>query len=310
MILKRSGPAIAAATIAIVVSACAVNDDTQNRSGVSVVVTTTMLGDIARNIVGSDGTVDVLLPIGADAHDLVLSSAQVTAIYAADLVLLNGLGLEAAISDVLDGARDAGVNVIEVAESVRPVTLGERRPCLSDDARVCDPHVWLDPDRDAMIAEIVGSELSDVEPLIDWPSRASAYGAAMRESDIAITEILSVVADQDRLLVTNHDALGYFADRYGFEVVGSIFPGGGTLSEPSTADLADLVDLINERGIGAIFAETTESATLARAVAAEADHPVEVILLFVGSLGEPGSDADTLIGMLETNAVRIAEALS
>jgi len=310
MILKRRGPAIAAVAIAIVVSACATNEDTQDRSGVSVVATTTMLGDIARNVVGSDGTVEVLLPLGADAHDLVLSSAQVTAIYDADLVLVNGLGLEAAITDVLDGARDEGVNVIEVGERVSPVTLAERRPCLSDAAAVCDPHVWLDPDRVAMIAEIVGSELSVVDPSIDWPSRASVYGAAMRESDSAITEILSVVAEQDRLLVTNDDALGYFADRYGFEVIGSIFPGGGTLSEPSTADLAELVDLINERDVGAIFAETTGSATLARAVAAEADHPVEVILLFVGSLGEQGSGAETLIGMLETNAVRIAEALS
>jgi zinc/manganese transport system substrate-binding protein len=89
-----------------------------------------------------------------------------------------------------------------------------------------------------------------------------------------------------------------------------VIPGGSTLSEPSSVAIADLVDVINNTGVKAIFAETTESTALADAIASEVEHPVRVILLFTGSLGPPGSGADTLIGMLETNATRISDGLS
>jgi zinc/manganese transport system substrate-binding protein len=118
------------------------------------------------------------------------------------------------------------------------------------------------------------------------------------------------VPDERRILVTNHDSLGYFADRYGFEVVATVIPGGSTLGEPSSAELAELVALIGETGVPAIFAENVEPSTLAEAVAAEAGSGVAVVELYTDSLGEAGSGADTLIGMLLTNAERIAGAMT
>jgi zinc/manganese transport system substrate-binding protein len=114
----------------------------------------------------------------------------------------------------------------------------------------------------------------------------------------------------NRLLVTNHDALGYFADRYDFEIVGVVIPGGSTLADPSSAELAALVETLLETDVPAIFAETSSPAQLAETVAAEAGNDVEVVELHTGSLGEPGSGADTLIGMLRTNATRIRDALT
>ena len=110
-------------------------------------------------------------------------------------------------------------------------------------------------------------------------------------------------------MVTNHEAFGYFADRYGFEIIGVVIPGGSTLAEPSSAELADLVEVMEQSGTGAIFAETTQPTTLAEAVAAELGGEVEVVELFTESLGGPGSGADTLQEMLVTNAGRISEAL-
>jgi zinc/manganese transport system substrate-binding protein len=132
----------------------------------------------------------------------------------------------------------------------------------------------------------------------------------LSEADTEIVEILAAVGDDDRELVTNHDAFGYFADRYDFDVVGVVIPGGSTLADPSSAELAALVEVITETGARAIFAETTQPTRLAEAVAAEVGGDVQVVELYTGSLGEPDSDAGTLIEMLVTNAQRIADALS
>jgi zinc/manganese transport system substrate-binding protein len=297
--------------LALVGAACSSNsDDNAGGGGVKVVATTTILGDIARNIVGDNGTVKVLLPIGADPHDFQPSSSQVASIHAADLVIANGLGLEDGLSDVLSAASADGANVIEVAPLVDPVTFQNREPCRNNEGTNCDPHVWLDPERDARSALIIGDELAVAHPSPGWSTRAAEYAAALHSSDRTIQQVLSVVPAEDRILVTNHDSLGYFADRYGFEVIGSIIPGGSALSEPSSVDLAELVRVINETGVKAIFAETTQSTALAAAIASEADHPVQIILVYTGSLGPAGSGADTLIGMLETNAERIADGLS
>jgi zinc/manganese transport system substrate-binding protein len=310
MILSLRYSLLLVIAVAIFVAACSSASEESDVDGIHVVATTTMLGDIATSIVGDGGTVEVLLPIGADPHDFQPSSSQAKAIHDADLVIVNGLGLEEGLSDVLAGAAADGANVVEVAPLVDPVSFVDRQRCDADGSLKCDPHVWLDPERDARIALIIGEELALADSSIDWDERAEAYAVTIRESDSAIEEILSVVPAENRILVTNHNSLGYFADRYGFEIIGSVIPGGSTLSEPSSADIAELVSVINRTGVTAIFAETTEATTLADAIASEADHPVRVIRLFTGSLGEEGSGADTLIGMLRTNAIRIADGLS
>ncbi len=315
MILRTPALVSIALSAAVLLGSCA-SDGADEDSGVSVVATTTILGDIARNIVGDNGTVEVLFPTGASPHDFQPSSSQVAAIYAADLVVANGLHLEAGLVDVLRTAIEDGVNVIEVAEMVAPVTLSDRQPCTDDDDQggeehgTCDPHVWFDPGRDADTATIVAESLADVEPSVEWVDRAVSYAGQLADADLLIVETLSAIPLEDRLIVTNHDSFGYFADRYGFEVIGTVIPGGTTISEPSSADLAVLVNVINETGVAAIFTETTESKALADAIADEVDHEVFVVELYTGSLGEPGSGAETLIGMLTTNAERIAGGLS
>ncbi len=310
MILRNQRAVLVIALVALVASACSSGAEDGSGEGVNVVATTTMLGDIARNVVGNGGTVKVLLPVGADPHEFQPSSSQVADVYAADLVIANGLGLEEGLADVLAAASADGVNVIEVAGFVDPVSFIDREVCGADTNRKCDPHVWLDPGRDALTALLISKALASTNPSDEWETRAQNYASELSASDDAIVETLSVVPGPARILVTNHGSLGYFADRYGFEVIGTVIPGGSTVSEPSSADIARLVDVINETGVKAIFAETTESTNLADAIASEVDHPVQVILLFTGSLGPPGSPADTLIGMLETNADRVASGLS
>ncbi|HSM44803.1 MAG TPA: metal ABC transporter substrate-binding protein [Acidimicrobiia bacterium] len=278
-----------------------------------VVATTSIWGDVARQIVGDDARVVVLIPIGADAHDYEPTQQQVALILEADLVIANGLGLEEGLHDILESAAADGAKTFEVAPELDPIQFGqhthENEDTDHEDGDL-DPHVWFDPIRVSRGAILIAERLAEVAPEIDWSERALSYVVSLQDLDGEIEDILGGVAEERRKIVTNHDALGYFADRYHFEVIGVVIPGGSTLADPSSAELARLVDEMLEEGVSTIFAETSQPSRLADAVAAEVGEDVAVVELYTESLDEPGSDADTLIGMLRANARAIADALS
>ncbi|NNF63334.1 MAG: zinc ABC transporter substrate-binding protein [Acidimicrobiia bacterium] len=282
------------AAISLVLVSCSSSGDSTNEV-VSVVATTTILGDVVRAVVGDDGTVEVLLPPQADPHDYQPSSRQIAAMTTADLVVANGLGLEEGLDDVLEGT-----SAMLVGEQLDPRTVGDS----------FDPHVWLDPIRMGQAAMLIAERLGEIDSSIDWASRAEAYAATMESTDAEIRRIADMVPEDRRNLVSSHDALGYFAERYGFTVVGTLRPGGSTHDEPSSAHLAELVGVMAAEGATAIFIEMDENPALAETVAAEFDGAVTVVELFVGSLGVEGSGAETLSEMLVTNAERIVTALS
>lgn len=316
-------------------------------SDLSIVVTTSIWGDVVSQIVGDDATVDVLIPIGADAHDYQATPQQVAAIIEANLVVTNGLGLEENLHAVLESAEGDGANILELAPGLDPIPFDGDHDHEDEDEDHDDhdhededhedhdhededhdddedhedddhahdhgdedPHVWFDPLRVAQAAQIIAAQLSAIDSSVDWESRVAEYVALLEQADAEIVEMLSVVPEENRKLVTNHDAFGYFADRYRFEVIGVVIPGGSTLADPSSAQMAALVEEIRHEGVTTIFAETTQPTALAEAVAAEVGSQVSVVELYSESLGEPGSGADTLMGMLTTNASLIAEALS
>jgi len=301
---------VGAATLVLLVvtgAACSSGDDDGRPT---VVATTTILGDIVAGIVGPDASVDVLMPIGAAPHDFRPSSAQIAQLVGADLVVANGLGLEQGLQDALESAASDGANVMRIAPLLDPLPFGSSGngdPAV--DAGDLDPHVWLDPLRMARAADLIASELAAVEPAVDWQQRAALFAERLSLVDVEIVGILSAVPAGRRLLATTHESLGYFADRYGFEIIGVVVPGGSTLADPSPADLARLVEKLTTRNVPAIFAENTEPVALADAVAAEVGAGIGVVELYVGSLGEPESDGATLIDLLLTNARRIAAAL-
>jgi zinc/manganese transport system substrate-binding protein len=301
--------------LALVVAGCGGADSGSQQDGLSVVVTTTILGDIVSNVVGTRGTVEVLMPIGADPHEFQPSSSQVAAMQTADLVVANGLGLEEAMSDVLASLESDGANLFKVAALLDPNMLGgPGTPCDPTDDQTslstCDPHVWMDPLRMAESARLIAAELSKVDSEFDWHAAADEYAAELEKLDAEISIELATVADANRRLVTNHDALGYFASRYGFAIVGTIIPGGATLGNPSSADLAALVKVMEDETVSVIFAETTEPTVLAETLASELGREVSVVELYTGSLGGPGSGAETYEDMLKTNTRLIVEALS
>lgn len=314
--------AIAGLLVAVTVAACSGGaGDEEPRF--TVVATTNILGDVVRNVVGADGDVEVLIPTGADPHDFQPSSQQVAKLVAADLVVANGLGLEEGLLDALESAASDGAPIVYLAPDLDPLLFSGDHDHDADHEEAdheetdhdtasgsLDPHVWLDPVRMAEAARIVADALATLDSSIDWTARADDYASRLADSDGRIQEILSAIPPENRKLVTNHDALGYFAARYGFTVIDTVIPGGATLGEPSSDELARLVENIRNEEVRAIFAETTEPTALAEAIAAEVGSGVEVVELFTGSLGGPGSGAETLIELLESNAARIAAALA
>jgi zinc/manganese transport system substrate-binding protein len=293
--------------------------DGESTAEITVVATTSIWADVASKVVGDAGTVDFVIPLGSDAHDYQPSPREVALMEAADLVVANGLDLEEGLSDVLESLEGDGANILELAPELTPVRFSgegghghgeESDGNEADELDGLDPHVWFDPERVGEAARLIAGELATIDGSGNWLEMAESYASELMETDTEIANLLADIPAVNRLLVTNHDALGYFADRYDFEIVGVVIPGGSTLADPSSAELAALVETLLETDVPAIFAETSSPAQLAETVAAEAGNDVEVVELHTGSLGEPGSGADTLIGMLRTNATRIRDALT
>jgi zinc/manganese transport system substrate-binding protein len=292
--------------------------DTEGRP--TVVVTTSVWGDVVDQVVGDLADVEVLMPRGADPHEFAPSARQADQMERADVVVANGLGLEQGLTAVLDGVEAAGTPILLIGEMVAPY-VGDSGPGTDEAVQEADrpagqlpadvdPHVWMDPVAVAEALPELGAQLAATTGLD--PDRvdagARAYAARLRELDAEVRRVLAAVPAGRRLLVTNHDSFGAFAARYGFEVLGTVIPANTTSAEASAADLDELATLIREHDVPAIFVETTESDRLAGVVADEVGG-VEVVELYTGSLGEPGTDADTFVGLHRTNARRIADAL-
>ncbi|WP_419928769.1 metal ABC transporter substrate-binding protein [Candidatus Poriferisocius sp.] len=172
-----------------------------------------------------------------------------------------------------------------------------------------DPHVWFDPIRVADALPALSQALATQAGLdaAALDECVAAYRGELIALDAEVDAILSPLHPEDRLLVTNHDALGYFADRYGFQVIGTVIPSGSTLAAASPAGLQELVELIDETGVAAIFSETTHSSDDTEALGREAG--VQVVSLNTGSLGPADSSSGTYVGFIRTNAQKIAEGL-
>jgi len=177
-----------------------------------------------------------------------------------------------------------------------------------------DPHFWWDPIRTVTAVELIAAELTVVRPDIDWSARADAYVLQILAAHAELEVLFAAIPEERRRIITNHDSLGYLEARYGFEVIGTVIPGSSTTVETNARAFAALVDLMVEEGVTVVFAENTDSITLAQQLASEAigrgDLDVTVVRILTDALGEPGSGADTYLGLLRTTAALIHAALA
>lgn len=284
-------------------SACGGDNPSDGGSGdkLNVVATTVQITALTREVGGDLINLHGIIPAGADAHAFEPTASDLGAIEGADVILRHGIGLDDWIEDTLGAAGAAPVIVTDGIILLK----GEE-----DGQTVDEPHVWQDPANDKVMADNIAAALDTADPdnKSAYDANAAAYKQTLDETRDEVQAIINEIPEENRKLVTNHDAFGYFARAFGLEVVGAVIPSISTGSEPSAEDTAGLLDTIEEQGVKAIFAESSVNPGLATTLANDAGVTI-VDDLYGDSLGEPGSGADTVHGMLLTNARKIADAL-
>ena len=262
---------------------------------------TTFLADITRNIAGDRISVNSLLPVGADPHAYQAAPSDVAKIAESNLLILNGLEYEHFIEPLLENAGGERL-MIEATAGLSP-----RKDAGSEHG--VDPHMWLDPNLVVTYVENIRDGLIqvDVEGTQIYKANADAYIAQLKDLDKWIVEQVNTIPAERRLLVTNHEAVGYFAERYGFEVAGAVIPSLSTDAGTSAKELAALIEVIKTSGASAIFLGEVENPDLANQIAAETDVKV-VDNLHLESL-TVGAPAATYIDMMKHNVNQIVEAL-
>jgi len=284
-----------------------------------------------------EAPVDTVIPIGADPHSWEPSIRVTADLAAADLLIRNGLDLEEGllsalnavdtsqttmvtlsglISDADDGHSDADDHNESTdhdhndADDDHNESTDHDHNDADDDHNHTgpDPHIWLDP---VLVADLVDG-IASAAVAAGWPTTvmdcAATYRAELLALDAEITDAVATLDPDARIVVTNHDALGRFADRYGFEVLGSVLPSLSTLAEANPADLAELATAITSTGVTAIFVDAQSSDTDAQALARRLDG-VEVVTLLTGSLTSGTDGGRDYLTMMRTNTVRIVDAL-
>lgn len=276
----------------------------------TIVATVGMVADVAIGVAGDRAKVKTLLGAGADPHLYRVTRSDMAELLAGDVVFYNGLLLEGKMTDALIRVSSGGGRVFAVTERL---TESDLRNKDGEEADYTDPHVWMDPTLWVQAVETVRKKLSEFDPAgaPGYAERAAAMTERFKALDEYVKKVIATIPEKSRVLITAHDAFGYFGRRYGIEVRG--IQGISTESEAGVRDIEDLVSLIAERDIKAVFVEASVSERNVRAlvdgVRARGKDVKIGGTLFSDSMGEPGTYEGTYVGMIDHNATTIARAL-
>ena len=292
----------------LVLAGCA-GDSAPSDGRLRVVTTTGMIADAAERIAGEHAEVTALMGPGVDPHLYKASEGDVRRLADADLILYHGLLLEGAMAEILEKIGRTRTTVA-VAEDIPTSELLD----FSAAGKAYDPHVWFDVAQWASVIDPMVEALASQRPDLRsaFENNAAAFRTELTELDTWVEQAVAVIPDELRVLVTAHDAFGYFGRRYGFEVVG--IQGISTASEAGLRDVERVVDLVVERRIPAIFVETSVSDRSIKAIVAAArDRGWDVEIggqLYSDAMGPKGSTAGTYPGMVRSNVETLVNALS
>ena len=275
--------------ISLVITACQSTGNVA-QSKKSIVVTYSVMGSVVKDLVGDKANVIVSIPNGQDPHEWEPSAKDIEAINKADLVVQNGLGLEGGMEKTLDLAKSNGVKFFTASDyiTVRHVGQGEGIPSGDPDQAMGaeDPHLWMDPVGMKSIVAALSTELNK-DFNLDVSSRATDLENQLDSLNTEVANMVASIPVNDRKLVTGHESMGYFAQRYNFKLVGVIIPSITTQAEVSAADLADLKKSIQDNQVKAIFTELGTNPNVAKAIGDETG--VKVVELTTHALPSDGS---------------------
>ena len=280
--------------VTLVTAAC--GDDSDSGGGRTAVATTTEVADLVRQVGGDRISVDGMLRPGGDPHDYEPRPSDVAAVAKADLVFRSGGEVDDWLGDVIDNAGgDAGV--VSLIDSVAQL----------DD----DPHWWQDPRNAGRAVETIRARLTKLDPAgrSVYRRNAARLERRLRALDAGIAACVGRVPKAKRRIVTTHDALGYFAHRYGVKVVGAVIPSLSTQAQASAGDVQKLVDQIRREHVEAVFPESSVNPDIERAIARESGASIGGTL-YADTLGPKGSAGATYVGALSSDAAALVRGMS
>lgn len=317
-------------------------------SRLTVVATTTIIADVARSIGGDLVSVTALIPPDSDVHAFQPAPQDAALIAGADVVLVNGANLEEGLLALVEGSARVPLTVVSNGVPMLAFgghdhhdendhaaveyigVLGVDAVCgeeahddedehsAEDETEAdhdhehgaCDPHVWSSPLNVEIWADNIAAAFAAADPenAAAYRDSAAAYKDQLALLDAELEALFASIPEGGRVIVTNHEFLGYLAARYDFDIVGTVIPSASTLAEPSPQDIAALIGTIRETGVKAIFAEVSDAGALARVIGQEAGD-IAVVTLYSDSLSAPDGPAPTYIDFMRFNAQAIAGAL-
>ena len=265
----------------------------ESTSRAKIVVTHAVLGAVVSELVDGAADVKVLVPNGTDPHEWEPSAKDIEALDHADLVVANGLDLESRLIEVLDRAEDDGVPVFRATDHVDVRSGGDEHG--HEDV---DPHFWTDPIEMSQVVVALSARLDEIGIDVDGEELSDEY----KKLDEQVRDVLAGISN--RVLVTGHESLGYFADRYDFELVGAVIPGMSTEVEATASNLSELKDAMKAAGVDVIFTETGTPDDVTRTIADETG--ARVVELGTHLVPEQGTYRSFILGLAST----IADALA
>jgi len=282
--------------IFLFLSACQPNIPPQD--GLRVIAVENFLADMTQRVAGDRVKVQTLIPINVDPHAFEPTPHDIANISESQVLVINGGGIETWLNPVLNNAGGQRL-IIEASKGLK-----------SRSAPEIDPHFWMDPNNSITYIKNIRDGLIKADPAgaAQYQANADDYIQQLKELDRWINEQVKQIPPEKRLLVTNHESLGYFADRYGFKVIGTIIPGFSTDSAPSAQEIARLINQIRATGSKAVFIEVGANQDMARQIASETGVRV-VTNLYTESLTDANGPAPSYIEMLKMDVATMVQVL-
>jgi zinc/manganese transport system substrate-binding protein/manganese/iron transport system substrate-binding protein len=284
--------------LAVALPSCASSSEAIGGSGLRVVATTTQAADLARHVAGNRARVSQMLAANADPHEYEPRPRDVSALADARVVIRSGGDVDDWLQQALDGA-GGDPKVVTLIDAVR-----RRR----DEKGDLDPHWWQDPANAVNAVEAIRAALVAADPAgrAAYDANAAGFTRRLTVLDRQIASCMEAIPAAARKLVTTHDALGYYARRYGIEVVGTVIPSLSTHGQASAGQLAGLARTIRAEGVRTIFAESSVNAKVEEAIARETGARLGPAL-YADTLGPEGSKGATYVGSMAANSRALAE---
>jgi ABC-type Zn uptake system ZnuABC Zn-binding protein ZnuA len=295
-------PGLILIALFLTLTACTGGQSVSSGTKLRVLATTSIVGDVVKQVGGDLINLSILMPVGTDPHDFQPRPQDAAVLSDAQIIFSSGAGLETFLQPMLDNTGTAGKNV-EVSTGITLLPLADSNQVTGD------PHTWMDPNNVIIWTQNIAAALSTADPenATNYQTNANAYASSLLDLDAWIRSQVAQIPPQNRLLVSDHAVLGYFAARYGFTQEGTITGSFSSDAAPSAQELAALEDKIKQMGVRAIFVSEAVNQTMANQIAA--DTGTKAVMIYHATLTTPGGAAPSYLEFMRYNVTAIVGAL-